>query len=224
MKEEKTEGIVLRSFDYKERGRIITLFSSDYGVIDLVASTLSRKKSYLLSLTSPCSQGEFLFTRGKSTLFRFKDGTLINPHVPLRQKLSSLNAASQMLQAILASQLPCKPAQDLYQMLLSYLKKIAQFEDPSPLIASFYLKLLKHEGLLLLQKHCTYCDQPASGLTEGASTCFTHKMSHSLPFTSEEWEKLFLLSEARQFQILKQLCISPTFLEKIESYFKSVLH
>lgn len=223
MNQEKTEGIVLRSFDYKERGRIITIFSFEYGLIDLVATSLSKKKSYLLSLTSPFSQGEFIFTRGKSTLYRFQDGTLINPHAALRQKLSSLNAASQMIQAVLLSQLPCKPAQPLYQTLLSYLKKVALFDDPSPLIASFYLKLLKHEGLLHLQKRCAYCDQPATGLSDGASTCLTHQGSDSIFFSSEEWKDLFILSEARQFQLLKQLSISNHLLEKIEGYFKKYL-
>ncbi len=223
MKQEKTEGIVLRSFDYKERGRIITVFSSDYGMIDLVASSLSKKKSYLLSLTSPFSQGEFIFTRGKSTLYRFQDGTLINPHAVLRQKLSSLNAASQLIQAIILSQLPGKPALALYQMLLSYLKKAALFEDPSPLIASFYLKLLKHEGLLHLQKKCAYCDQLAHGLNQGASVCSTHQSNDSLMVTSEEWNHLFILSEARQFPVLHHISVPLSLLEKIEHYFKNSL-
>lgn len=223
MKQEKTEGIVLRSFDYKERGRIITVFSSDYGMIDLVAASLSKKKSYLLSLTSPFSQGEFVFTRGKSTLYRFQDGTLINPHAVLRQKLSSLNVASQIIQAIILSQLPGKSALALYQMTLAYLKQVALFEDPSPLIVSFYLKLLKHEGLLQLQKKCSYCDQPACGLNQGASICSMHQDSDSLIVTSEEWMDLFILSEARQFQILKQISISPGLLNKIESCFKKCL-
>ena len=58
-----------------------------------------------------------------------------------------MDSASALAQAILSSQMPLKPAPALYALLLSYVKHLPQFAQPAPLLSSFYLKTLLHEGL-----------------------------------------------------------------------------
>ena len=89
MHEEKTEGIVLRSQDYKERHRIITLFTP-LGLISLIVKGISRKNSHLLTLTTPFSHGEYIYRQGRSDLFRFHDGAVLDDHFDLRQSLRFL--------------------------------------------------------------------------------------------------------------------------------------
>src|SRR5579862_3366288 len=149
MHEEKTEGIVLRSQDYNERHRIITLFSP-LGLISLIVKNISRKNASLLTLTTPFSHGEYLYSQGRSDLFKYHDGSLLDDHLGLRQNLKSLQAAGVLANAILTSQMAGKPAPALFALYKSYHKQVCHFDDPSPLIASFILKLLKHEGLLSL--------------------------------------------------------------------------
>src|SRR5579872_5211940 len=148
MTEEKTEGIVLRCMPFKENARILTLITLHSGLINIIVKKISRRTPHLLSLTTPFSQGEFFYTKRNSDLFQFQEGSLIEEHLFLRNKLSFLKTAGQMAQALLQGQLPGKPAPLLYALFSSYLKQIPSFDDPEILLGSFYLKILKYEGLI----------------------------------------------------------------------------
>lgn len=221
--EEKTEGIVLRSQDFKERHRIITLFSPR-GLISLIVKNISRRNTRLLTLTTPFSHGEFIYYQGTSELLRFHDGTLLDDHLILRQNLKSLQTAGALANAILSSQMASKPSPALFVLYKSYHKQIPCFEDPTPLLASFYLKLLKHEGLLSISPHCASCEKnPAHLLYNGESICSHHQIQDPIDFSSNEWETLLSLDNAQQFSILRTLSLSPLFFQKINTVFLSRL-
>lgn len=224
MNEERTQAIVLRSQDYKENQRIITAFSFHGGMISLVIKGISRRNTRLLALTSPFSEIEVLFNRGRSELFSFIDGTTIDEHLSLRQKLSSLEAAGSLAQAILSSQLAGKPAVELYCLFRAYLKRIPSFEHPFPLLASFQLKLLKHEGLLALSYGCARCkDKRAHILSKGESLCNLHTLDEGLCFSEPEWQDLLALHEAKHFSDLRSFNLTPALSQKISLYFKQRL-
>ncbi|NGX59326.1 MAG: DNA repair protein RecO [Chlamydiae bacterium] len=192
--EEKHEGLVLRSIDYKDRQKIITLFTPTRGLISLIVKNITRKKSHLLTLTSPFTQAEYHFSIRRSELYTYCDGTPINTHLNLRENLTHLKAAILLAKALLTSQLPNKPAPDLYLLLLTYLKYLPTFADPTSLTASFYLKLLKHDGHL--------------------------SPSHrEPPFTPNEWNELLPLLTTRNITTLRQITTSPDLHHQIETHF-----
>lgn len=223
MHEEKTEGIVLRSQDFKERHRIITLFTHQ-GLISLIVKNISRKNTRLLSLTTPFCHGEYHYRRGNSELLRFHDGTIIDDHFNLRQSFSSLQVAGALANAILTSQMPGKPSPALFVLYKSYHNQVPCFNDPTTLLASFYLKLLKHEGLLTITPHCTSCDEaPARLLHNGESLCTQHNTQDAFHFSPSEWETLLSLDGAQQFSSLRTLSIPPLLSQKINTLFLSRL-
>ena len=207
IQEEKTEGIVLRSLDYKDNQRIITLFTPQ-GLLSLIVKGLNSRNTQLTTLTSPFSQGEFLFKRGRSDLLSFLDGSLIDSHLFLREQLSSIETASALSKVILTSQLAGKCSFELYALFCCYLKQIPSFASPSSLLASFQLKLLTHEGLLLLSKHCNRCKaKDAHFLSKGESLCQDHPLEEAFSFSPEEWDYLIQLQEAKQFSVLRRLIL-----------------
>ncbi len=221
MHEEKTEGIVLRSQDYKERHRIITLFTPQ-GLVSLIVRGISRKNTRLLSLTTPFCQGEYLYRRGTSDLFSFRDGTVLNDHFGLRQSLKSLQIAGSLANAILSSQMPGKPSPALFVLYKSYHSQVPHFHDPAVLLASFYLKLLKHEGLLTVSTHCASCESPSPLLLhEGESLCTQHGATGGFRFTLPEWDLLLTLDNSLQFSALRDLTLPPSFTQKINALFLS---
>jgi DNA repair protein RecO len=145
---EKAEGVVLRSFPFRERQRILTLFTHERGLISLIMNNLSKKDMHLLGLTHLFCRGEFLYVKGNSDLYRFSDGTLLDHHLFLRQDWRYLDTVSKCAHLLLKSQLPGKPAPHLYELFIAYLRQLPYFPEPSPLLASFYVKLLHHEGVL----------------------------------------------------------------------------
>ncbi len=202
--QEKEEAIVLNSLEFKERSRIITLFTKTSGVISLIVKTISSKKRPLFNLTTPLCRGEFLYRLGKNTLHKFLDGTIIDMHLPLRKSYDHLEAAGYLIQAIKKSQLPEKPAPKLYNLCSSYLKHLPEFKEPKILAASFYLKILKHEGLI--------------ALAPKGQSCNKENFSN---FTPPEWNELLVLSEARTFADLQTVDLSSPLFTKIEQLFES---
>ncbi len=193
MREERAEGIVLKTFDYKENERIITIFTPEEGVITLIVKHIKNQNK--IALTTPFCQAEFLFIKGKSDLFKLQDGTILNDHHFLRASLAHIQAAAEMVKLILKSQLPGKPAPKLYALLLAYLSHLPHFEDTSSLIGSFYLKLLTHEGLL------------------------SWESSPVFPFqvTDIEWDVLKQLALTRSFKEMQTVVLNPELYDRLKN-------
>lgn len=222
--EEKIEGIVLRSSDYKDTQRLISVFSLTSGLLNLVVKRLSsRNASHLLSTSSFC-KAQFVIKRGRSELISCLDVTLLDDHRELRKSYAHLCAAGDLVRAILTSQLPGKPSPDLYRLFQTYLKQIPTFEDLSSLAVSFQLKLLKHEGLLALTSTCSQCEErQASMLVKGESLCLLHEKKESFCFSEMEWKILLALHDARRLNDLRAIKLAPLFFQKLNAYFLSRL-
>jgi len=203
MKENKSEGIVLKSFAYKETERILHLFTPDQGIIHLIAKHLSPKKPQRVNLTTPLCRGQYVYRKGKSDLYTLIDGSILNLHLPLRQSLKELTLGGKMLQAIHDTQLPEKPAPKLYELLAAYLKKLPL--APETLWASFQLKLLKHEGFISFAK-------PHIKSIEG-----THTLNE------DEWNHFLLLSEGRDFPTLTAFTPPESLKKSIDDIFSSFI-
>ena len=65
----QTQGIVLTSYPFKEKDRIIKVFTKDKGLISLIIKGLSSKRSNLLALSSNFCMQEFVYRIGKSEIF-----------------------------------------------------------------------------------------------------------------------------------------------------------
>lgn len=196
MQQEHSKAIVLRSIPFKDNQKILSLFSEHFGLISLLVKGISPKKPSTNSLCELFCEAEFIFSRGNSDLKKFQDGSLLNLHLPLRNKLSYLKTASSMTHALLKSQMPETPAPHLYALLSSFLKQIPSFESQETLLGCFYLKLLKHEG--------TY-----------------HKESFPTSIATKERELLSALSCIQSFKELKELSLSTSLFSHLESSFLS---
>jgi DNA repair protein RecO (recombination protein O) len=183
---------------------------------------LSNRNLRYLALSAPFCQAEFIYRRGRSDLCTFIDGTPINENLQFRSQFSHLQTAGHLSKGILISQLPGKSSPALYQLLTTYFKHIPTFTDPSPLVLSFYLKLLKHEGLLELSSLCSACSlHPATTLHEGESYCPQHRPPSFIPFTAQEWTSLQHLAHAHTFQQLREINLSIEFTQTLTAYFNS---
>jgi DNA repair protein RecO len=218
MQEESTLGIVLRSLDYKDSQRIITAFTP-IGRISIIVKGITRR-SALLALTTPFCEAEFVFRRSRSDLLLFLDGTVIDNHLLLRGRLSSLETAGSLAHAILSSQLEGKSSADLYQLFRFYLKQIPSFESPASLLASFQLKLLSYEGLLALSSQCNRCLKASVFLSKGECLCAAHPLEDGFEFSPEEWPLLLQLEQAKQFSALRALTLDAPLCQKIDVFFK----
>lgn len=219
MNETKSEGLLLQTIPYLGTGRILKIFTRESGLISLFT-----KKKNLGSLGSPFCIGEWIYKKGSTDLHPLKDASLIHPLLELRTSFHLLSTAGSIAQDILKSQLPITSPHHLYELLISYFKKLPQFKHPEILLISFRLKLLIHEGLLSLNAQCTRCPENAQHLLHGESFCIHHALGRGIEFSQTAWQQLHLLAFASKFSSLEHLSIESSLIEKSSLLLDSIIH
>lgn len=213
-----TEAVILQSLDFQEHDRILTLFTRNEGLIKLIVKgSAAKQKSWL----APLSSAEFIYSKGKSDLYKCQEISMGNPFPSLRHSFSVLESASDMLQAILVSQFPANPAPLLYDLLLWSFNKLPLARDPYLMSVSFRLKLLRHDGLWQLNTSCSACSILASNicLSAGETFCPEHAPPNSIALTQEEALLIDLLMHYRTFSEVSQLVLMPGLREKMRTLF-----
>ena len=187
------EGIVVESKPFKERGRLITIFSRESGLLKLLAIRISKKDSETQAATSLFAFSEYLHEPKEGGLSFLKEAKLLGYHEEMRKELAHIKTASSMAQAILSSQLVGKPAVQLFELFSAYLGAIPMVPGGA-LFASFMLKILRHEGVFA-QRELNFM------------------------FAGEDLKLVRRLAEARRFEELN-LSITPVFEAKVLELFR----
>lgn len=192
-----TPAIILRSIPFKDHQKIVTAFSKELGMISMIIKGLSSKKLFKRPFCESFCEVELVLSKKNGDLFTFQEGSIIDLHLPLRDHLQSLSTASSMVKAILESQLPEKPAPLLYALFSTCLYQIPTFLCQNTLLACFYVKILKHEGIFSLS-------------SEGL-------MKNSL--SEQEKKELTEISNIQNFSTLKRINTRLEVVNKLEEFF-----
>ena len=188
----RTEGVILQAHDFKDYDQILTLFTTNRGLLKLVykgGKSIRRRGG---NVTSPLTRAEIIYVEGKSDLHRCRDISTLNHYLELRQSIESIQAGCELMRSLLRSQLVEKPSPLLYQLFLSYLDQLTHYIEPRILVASFQLKILRHDGLL------------------GDEEPF---------FSDDEKDLVHSLAFCRSFKELKSLSFNLEFNQKVERFF-----
>lgn len=88
----KTEGIILRSADWGELNRLITIYTKQQGKISARAISVRKKESKLKGLLLPFTRANFLLARSKS-IDIVTDVEILDSYLYLHNNLKSLSCA-----------------------------------------------------------------------------------------------------------------------------------
>lgn len=217
----RTEGLVLKAFDFQDYDKILTVFSQDLGLIKLVVKKANSKP---FSVT-PLTRAEFVITKGNSDLYKCHEISLVNGHLALRNSLQNLEAACDILQALMDTQPAQTAAPDLYALSVSYLRKMSDVGDPYMLAASFRLKILRHDGLLGLGSVCATCSSSLQTyyVSEGQCYCAAHSSPKAIIFDEEEFTITSILAYCQHFTQLQDIIFTTELREKIRTVFLELL-
>lgn len=204
----------MHALPYRDEDKILTLFSKDAGILKAVVYRSAFKKNSP-GATDPLTRIEIMLAEGRGELFKAGDITILSQNLKLRDRLDRLRAACAMATIIMQSQLPHKPAPMLYSLFISYLEQIPTFKNIPLLVDSFYIKLLRHDGLLHAQPQCSLCQDEPSFLAKGESLCASHAPSDAIPFTVMELKAIHDLAYAQSYRFLENQTISPALSLKI---------
>ncbi|REE93036.1 DNA replication and repair protein RecO [Paenibacillus taihuensis] len=187
----RVEGIVIRSTDYGEGNKIITLLTSTHGKIGIVVRGAKKVKSRHGSLAQLFTYGEYLFFRN-SGLGTLTHGEIIESHHILREQLE-LTAYSSYAAELVDKALQEEDVSNyIYEQLKACLTAFAGGKDVAITIQLFEMKILEaagyapdftacmscgnHEGRMALSaraggilcSRCRYKDPGAIELSDGA--------------------------------------------------------
>lgn len=211
-----TEAIVLRQLAFKDYDRVLTLFSP-LGLIKLFVKSGRRNYLHNAALSSPMTLGDFSFRQGRSELNRFIEGRVVKHHLALRDRLELLKASEEMASALLLSQWPGKAAPQLFSLFACFLDYLPQSRDPMALSCAFWLKILRHEGVLQLSSLASPCARLGSEQFRVQDA-----PPGALNFSEEEEELLMALAYLRSLQQIDSLSLTASFQEKIKVIFYQV--
>jgi|YelNatPaOPRAMG01_1025707.scaffolds.fasta_scaffold01712_3 DNA repair protein RecO (recombination protein O) len=153
----KTEGLVIKRFDYGETSLIVRFYTKDYGKLNLIFKGIKTEPKKFLSL-EPFSYNEIIFYKKKNTdLHLASHCDLKDNFDSIRNNLERLSFASVMMES-LDLVTPFEESQtELFNLTLDSLKALCTYSYPHKIITIFKIKLLSLSGFKPHLNSCISC-------------------------------------------------------------------
>ncbi|UWG99312.1 DNA repair protein RecO [Dehalobacter sp. DCM] len=149
------DAIVIRSREYGESDRLITLFSREKGKLEAIAKGVRKPKSTQRGGTQLFTYADFLLYRGK-TLDIVNQAHPKESFIHLWDDFDRTIAASGMVELLDISTTREHPDPQLFVLTLSFLFLIKHL-DPYLAQAAYALRLLQLQGYLPAINNCIEC-------------------------------------------------------------------
>ncbi|RCW51283.1 DNA replication and repair protein RecO [Paenibacillus prosopidis] len=152
----RVEGIVIRSMDYGEGNKIVTLLTKTNGKAGVLIRGAKKVKSKHSSLAQPFTYGEFVYFRS-SGLGTLNHGEIIESHHVLREKLDLAAYASY------AAELTDRSLQDdeatgfHFEQLKACLTSLGEGKDAQIVIHLYEMRILDLSGYSPELDECVSC-------------------------------------------------------------------
>jgi len=156
----KNEGIVIRTIDYGEGNKIITLFSLEAGKISLLARGAKKTKSRLAAVSQLFTHGIYMYqaSSGSNSIGVLSQGEVINSFANIRQdiwKTAYAAYAVELLGKVLEEK---EPNHFMYKLLLYVLLYLDQGIDGEALLRILEFNVLEYAGFRPNIYNCVHCN------------------------------------------------------------------
>src|SRR5690625_1146290 len=149
----KVEGIILKSKDYGETHKIVTIYTKQYGKLSAICRGANKVKSRLSSVTQPFIKGDFLIylSKGLSTV---RQGEMINSFRHIREDIIKTAYAAYITELTDKLMESKQPDHYLYTQLSHTLTWLNDKEEYSIPIMMYEFKLFNKGGFAPLVDRC----------------------------------------------------------------------
>lgn len=157
---EKTTALVLRSVDFSETSKVLTMFSRDFGKIRALAKGGRRLKSSFevaLDLLSLCSIS--VLRKSSGGLDLLTEAVLAERFDGLRRDLAALYAAYYIAEILDGLTENDDPHPLLFDRTIDVLRQLATGGDRKWALINYQLQLLKEIGYAPSLETCIHCGQ-----------------------------------------------------------------
>ncbi|GED12712.1 DNA repair protein RecO [Aneurinibacillus migulanus] len=141
----KAEGIVVRTTDYGEANKILTVYTREAGKVSMMARGAKKSKSRFTAVSQLFTYGYFLYRVG-SGMGSLQQGDLINSFRAVREDLTKTAYAVYLAELLDRLTEDKEPNQYLFDMMLYALKWMEEGKDPDIIARLFEMKMLYVAG------------------------------------------------------------------------------
>lgn len=191
----KAEGIIIRTTDYGESNKIVTLYTETFGKIGLMARGAKKPRNALSAASHVLFYGLCLFNKGRGlgTLYQTES---VRTFREIMSDIVKTGYAAVIVELIDRLTEEGVPSPGLYHLLRNTLLKMESGVDPAALAAIFSIKMMRTAGIDPEVERCIRCGrhQPpfVFSVSGGGFLCSTCSPTdpYALPM-SERTAKLF---------------------------------
>lgn len=158
---QKCEGIVIRTNDYGETNKVVTLFTREWGKIGAMARGAKKPSSRLAAVTQLFTYGHFLLQKG-SGLGSLQQGETIDSMRSIREDIFLTAYASYIIELTDKCTEDRRPNPFLFELLHQTLHYMNDGYDLDIIMFIYEIKMLNVIGLHPELNRCAIC-----GNTEG---------------------------------------------------------
>ena len=225
----KWEGIVIRSVDYGESSKVVTLFTRENGKLGLMARGSKKTKSRLAAVSQLFSHGYYLCKAGPGTgMPDLSQGDNVNPFRELRQSLNTTAYAAYIAELLDRLTHEREPNPFLFQLLLQTFRHLDEGRDPEILCRIFETKMLMVAGISPQLSACVNCgaqrEPYAISVTQGGLLCPVCLPSdpYSIAVTPSTW-KLLRLFQVFDLERLGDIEVKPATRNQLKHVIRSFM-
>lgn len=186
---QKVEGIVIRTTDYGETNKIITLYTRELGKVGVMARGAKKPKSRLSSISQPFTYGYYLIQKSTG-LGTLQQGEIIYSMRKIREDIFCTAYAAYVVELTDKVVEDKKVNPHLFELLLQTLKYMSEGIDLDILLNIYEMKMLSVAGIHPIIDGCSICGKKeeimAFSIREGGYICSrcVEKDPHALVISS----------------------------------------
>jgi len=179
----KTEGIVLKTIDFRETSRIATFFTRDYGKVSGILKGIRKDPRKFSSSLERFSVNDIVYYQYRnSDLHLISQCDLKEFYLPIRQELKRSLATHYMLELVHLIMPSEEKNRDIYDLMKDFLATLSDEGSVDPLVHFFQIKILLLSGFKPHLDTCVKCQKQIKGrsrfsLKDGGLVC------HQCPLT-----------------------------------------
>lgn len=154
--EKKTDALVLRSTDYKDNDKILTLFSADEGKITAVARGVKKHGARLRFAAEPFAFAEYVFAckGGRNTVI---SASSYDGFYPIREDIVKYYAACSVCEVCDSLLYEGIDGRDFFFKTVTALKDIAYSSNTGEVVVKFMLEATAFSGFTIDLSRCGEC-------------------------------------------------------------------
>lgn len=196
----RIEGIVIRSMDYGESNKIITLFTRDVGKVGVMVRGAKKMNSRHSAIAQLFTHGEFVFFKTGTQLGTLNHADVISSHHRLRADLMLTAYSAYMAEMVDRILTDNEPNPFIYEQLKAAFDVIEDGKDTQIITHLFEMKMLIQAGYAPNFNECASCgmetNHPRLHIQLGGLLCVNCTMNYpqSLSITEGLLKLLRLLA------------------------------